>query len=135
MYKRILIHVDASVQGGHHVRHGLNLARSIGAHPILLHVTHELDSAANQDALPPSAHGLEVLRRERNQARSRGRPPDTRFERSCDVARTILRVADDEECDLIILGSTVQHDANRSCSDSIAEQVFRSAEIPVLIER
>jgi nucleotide-binding universal stress UspA family protein len=61
MYKRILIHVDGSLQGGHSVRLGVNLARTIGAHPILLYVGREGTATQVLDTPQSGEHGLELL--------------------------------------------------------------------------
>jgi nucleotide-binding universal stress UspA family protein len=135
VYKRILIHVDGSLQAGHSVRLGINLARTIGAHPILLHVSREGTASQALDLQQRSEHGLELLRRERNIASRDGRAPDARFERSRDVAETIVRVAQDENCDLIILASHRSDDLERLIGTSLAEQVMRATTIPVLIEQ
>ncbi len=135
MYKRILIHVDGSLQAGHSVRLGINLVRNIGAHPILLHVSREGTATQVMDTPQSSEHGLELLRRERNHARRDGRPPDARFERSRDVAETIIRVAQDENCDLIILASHQRDDLERLVGTGLAERVMRATAIPVLIEQ
>jgi nucleotide-binding universal stress UspA family protein len=95
------------------------------------------EDTANQvlDTAPSSEHGLEVLRRERNHGRCDGRVPDTRFERSQDVAETFIRVSEDENCDLIILASHRSHHFERSNGTSFVEQVVRATAIPVLIEQ
>jgi nucleotide-binding universal stress UspA family protein len=135
VYKRILIHVDGSLQAGHSVRLGINLARTIGAHPILLHVSREGTVSQALDSQRHSEHGLELLRRERNMASRNGRAPDARFERSHDIAETIVRVAQDENCDLIILASHRRDDLERLYETGLAEQVIRATTIPVLIEQ
>jgi nucleotide-binding universal stress UspA family protein len=135
VYKRILIYVDGSLQAGHSVRLGINLARTIGAHPILLHVSREGTASQVLESQQRSEHGLELLRRERNIASREGRAPDARFERSHDVAETIVRVARDENCDLIILASHRRDDLERLVGTSLAEQVIRATTIPVLIEQ
>jgi nucleotide-binding universal stress UspA family protein len=135
VYKRILIHVDGSLQAGHSVRLGINLARTIGAHPILLHVSRDSMDVQALDSQRHSEHGLELLRRERNMANQTGRAPDARFERSHDVAETIVRVAQDENCDLIILASHQRGDLECLIGTGLAEQVMRATTIPVLIEQ
>ena len=136
MYKRILIPVDGSLHGEHAVRLGVNLARKIGAHPILLHVAREPVVNLRQD-FPERAreHGLDLLKREREHARHEGAPPDTRFELSRNVPETIVRVAEEEQCDLIVMGSHQHSELEEAILGSVTERVVRLAKMPVLIER
>jgi nucleotide-binding universal stress UspA family protein len=110
-----------------------SLARHHGARLIVLHVIP-----------PPICHGEVVARQQPDGYReqmwdwlSRLQPPDPGVDidhrlTDGDPAAEILRVAQDDCCDLIVMGTHGRTGLGRLLMGSVAEQVVRKASCPVL---
>jgi nucleotide-binding universal stress UspA family protein len=136
---RTVLHpTDFSGHSDYAFRLACSLARDYGARLIVLHVLERpvLIYAGVMTAPPPPAPTAEerqaVLER-----LHRIEPPDpaVRVEHLLeegDPATAILQVAQERQCDLIVLGSHGRTGLGRLLLGSVAEQVVRKASCPVL---
>jgi nucleotide-binding universal stress UspA family protein len=92
------------------------LARDQGARLVVLHVMDESAPAAAVRATVPDARVRMEQRLEKG-----------------DPAETILRVASEIKCDLIVMGTQGRTGLERLVMGSVAEKVLRQATCPVLI--
>jgi nucleotide-binding universal stress UspA family protein len=130
--QRILFATDFSPCSERALAVACSLARESGAQLILLYVLP-----------PPIVHGELVARRQEpnyyEQCRKKlgelpvpeGLRTDRLFEEG-DPASVILRVAGDEKCDLIVMGTHGRTGLRRLLMGSVAENVLRKAKCPVL---
>jgi nucleotide-binding universal stress UspA family protein len=136
---KILVPVDFSDQSRNAVEYSLILARHFGAEVQLLHVWREvvvpatwgqatmLDEFAQTRAGTEMRHYLEDL--EGSGVNVRGR-----LEQG-DAVETIVRVASEEKCDLIIMGTHGRSGLSHLLRGSVAEKVLRQAGCPVVTLR
>jgi len=108
------------------------LARDYGARLVILHVCAPI-IAYGEGILPPDP---EAISREARERLDRLDIPDgIRVERQFeegDPAELILSVAQDLDCDLIVMGTHGRTWLRRLLMGSVAEQVVRRASCPVL---
>jgi nucleotide-binding universal stress UspA family protein len=135
-YHKILVALDGSPDAESALTHAISLARDQNARITLLTVGPTVNrSAAVGTAPPPDLIDVhqEILRDATDLI-----PHDigvtTRLERG-DAAATILRVARDEEDDLIVMGSHGHSRIHRALLGSISQRVLAQSEIPVLLMR
>lgn len=132
---RTILHpTDFSEQSDYAFRLACSLARDYGARLVVLHVA-ELPVAGGIDGmliLPP-ALDLEPLREKLRQLRPTD--PKVRVEHLLvegATANEILRLGQEMECDLIVLGTHGRTGLGRLLMGSVAERVVRKARCPVL---
>lgn len=111
------------------------LARDYGARLIVLHVVAPWPALASGVPVPPPDPG--VQQREAKEQLDRLEVPhaDIRAERRVEVgdpAEVVLRVAREVGASLIVLGTRGRSGLGRLLMGSVAEQVVRAAECPVL---
>lgn len=135
-YHRILVALDGSPDAEAALRHAATLARDQNARLTLLTVAPSPSTAAGAGATqPPDLLELQatILREATNWL-----PDDigvtTRLERG-DAAETILRIAREEEPDLIVMGSHGHSRFRRALLGSVSEKVLRVSAVPVLLMR
>jgi nucleotide-binding universal stress UspA family protein len=134
--QKILHPTDFSEPARYAFEFACSLARDHGAQILILHV------------LPPPLNYSEALARAapdsfRDQMWREPEqitPPDRsiRFDYLLEegpAARTILQAVKDNHCDLIIMGTHGRAGLRRVLAGSVAEEVLRTAECPVLIVR
>lgn len=131
---RVILHpTDFSDRSEPALRVARALAREHGALLIVIHVV-PVEFASETVTLPavtPDDH--ENLHR----VRSRADGPDLKYPvegrmMRGDVATTILRAADEEECGLIVMGTHGRNGFGRLLMGSVTEAVLRKAHCPVL---
>jgi nucleotide-binding universal stress UspA family protein len=135
-YHKILVALDGSSDAESALMHAISLARDQNARITLLTVGPTINRAAAVGTAPPpdllDVH-QEILRDATTLI-----PQDigvtTRLERG-DAAATILRVARDEDDDLIVMGSHGHSRIHRALLGSVSEKVLAQSEIPVLLMR
>ena len=139
---RTILHpTDFSEQAGHAFRFACSLARDHGANVVLLHVmpppypvvgemiaipplaTEEEESALMEARLYNRLHAL--------RAAETGLDTTVRLEAG-DTVETILRVAEDLNADLIVMGTHGRTGLTRLVMGSVAENVVRRAGCAVL---
>ena len=146
MYKKILIATDGSNCAQNVVEYGLQLAKSIGSSVIFVTVTElwSLRHIAEQSAIG-TANPIEafenaesdwashVLNQAGELAKKFGVTCTSIHERDRDPANGIIKTAENEGCDLIIMGSHGLRSSKNRFLGSKASEVLISSTIPVLI--
>ena len=134
MYDRILVPTDGSVGSAHVALQAIDLAETYGATIHVLHVVDESvralvagfgDEAAFED------RGREAVERVAKMARHHGIDVETAVE-SGDPAERIVDYADEIDADLIVLGTHGRSGVTRRLIGSVAENVVRQANPPVM---
>ena len=146
-YRKILVAVDGSPASGKGLREAIRLARAERAKLFILHVVDEFQAFAAMDGLVglPGADLLSALREggKRILAKAVGialkqkiKPKGILREMlSGPAAYPIVREARKLRADLIVLGTHGRRGVRRLVLGSDAEQVVRTASMPVLLVR
>jgi nucleotide-binding universal stress UspA family protein len=136
--KTILHPTDFSERSDFAFRLACSLARDYGARLIVLHVLERplLTYSGVMTAPPPPPPSPEQRQAVRQQLeRIKPTDPAIRVEhllREGNPATAILQVAQERQCDLIVIGSHGRTGLGRLLMGSVAEQVVRKASSPVL---
>lgn len=143
MYARILIPTDGSGTAGKASRHGLELARRLGAHVTFLHVLENplVAGYAAPEALPYSAQLYEDLKTAANdvlneaitRAREFGVEADTRLIENRRPVDAIHEAESDH--DLVVMGTHGRRGMDRWMFGSVAEGALRRSRRPFLLIR
>ena len=146
MYQQILVPVDGSATAAHGLAEAIRLARLTGGRLRLMHVIDELSFALTMDAYAGRAGDwLEELRVEatrlleegKAQAAAEGVPAEAVL---CDnfrgpVPERVAAEAAAWPAELIVLGTHGRRGLGRFFMGSSAEQILRTAPVPVLLVR
>ncbi len=141
LYKKILIATDGSEHTKRAIDYGIETAKSTGAK---LYAIYVIDTAAfasvPMNAAWESMYGL--LKQEGNEATryvaERAQDEGLEVERLTvegNPAEEIIKYAEKNSVDLIVMGTLGKSGLDRFLLGSIAEKVVRSSRIPVLIVR
>jgi nucleotide-binding universal stress UspA family protein len=135
-YHNILVALDGSPDAEAALGHAVSLARDQHARLTLLTVPPSPNrSAAVGTAPPPDLLDVhEEILREATDLLPHDIGVTTRLERG-DAAATILRVAREENQDLIVMGSHGHSRIHRALLGSVSERVLAQSSIPVLLMR
>jgi nucleotide-binding universal stress UspA family protein len=135
-YHRILVALDGSPDAEAALRHAATLARDQNARLTLLTVSPPPSAAAGAGATqPPDLLDLQgTILREATAWLPEDIGVTTRLERG-DPAETILRIAREEEPDLIVMGSHGRGRFRRALLGSVSERVLKASAVPVLLMR
>lgn len=130
----ILHATDFSESSEHAFELACALARDYAARLVVLHVVNTPTVMLADGALPPP---MEPLLEEARTNLDRLQAPDRsfRFERRVaqgNAAEVILKVIDELDADLVVLGTHGRTGLHRLLMGSVAEQVLRKASCPVL---
>jgi nucleotide-binding universal stress UspA family protein len=138
--KRILVPTDFSESARHALRYGQSFAKEYGAELVLLHVVENLTVGYASDLFPvPMAEVFEEisgyakaeLKKLGDEARGKGL-----FAREIVIqgkpSAEIVRVAQEETADIIVLGTHGKGMLDKALFGSTAERVIRRAPCPVL---
>ncbi|HEX2333001.1 MAG TPA: universal stress protein [Burkholderiales bacterium] len=147
-YRKILVAVDGSTASAKGLREALRLAKAEGARLFILHVVDEYPAFAALDGMMAGAPGADlvpalreggkrVLARAKTTAEKAGVPAKAvlREMLSGPAAYPIVREARKLGADLIVLGTHGRRGVRRLVLGSDAEQVVRTASVPVLLVR
>ena len=143
-YRRILVAVDGSPTSMKGLREALRLAKAERAQLVILHVVNEYYAYAMPDAgmaavdLGPLLRdgGKKIMARAAAGAAKQGvRPKTVMRETIGGAAEPIVREARRQRADLIVLGTHGRRGVRRMVLGSDAEQVVRTAPVPVLLVR
>ena len=126
MYKRIMVPLDGSDLSQTALPHALELCRGLGATLLLLYVRDTRHGSAEA-----SRRFLDFTRR---QHASDGVAIET-LVREGPVAEAIVRAAEQEQIDVIVMATHGRSGLQRAVYGSVAEQVLRSSTKPVLLVR
>jgi nucleotide-binding universal stress UspA family protein len=142
-YKRILVAVDGSPAAGKGLREGIRLAREEGAQLFLVHIVDEFYAFATLDGIAPGVDlvpalvdgGKAILAKAEAAAVKQGLKPKTVLREMVGgaAADAIVREAKKQRADLIVLGTHGRRGVRRMVMGSDAEQVVRTAPVPVLL--
>jgi nucleotide-binding universal stress UspA family protein len=135
-YHKILVALDGSADAESALMHAISLARDQHARITLLTVGPSVNrSAAVGTAPPPDLIDVhQDILREATTLIPRDVGVTTRLERG-EAAATILRIAREEDDDLIVMGSHGHSRIHRALLGSVSEKVLAQSEIPVLLMR
>lgn len=146
-YRKILVAVDGSSASGKGLREAIRLARAESAQLFIVHVVDEFQAFAALDGLAaaPAADLLPALREGGKRILARAKASaDKQGVRARTVLREVLggpaaqpivREAKKAGADLIVLGTHGRRGVRRLVLGSDAEQVVRTASVPVLLVR
>jgi nucleotide-binding universal stress UspA family protein len=148
MYKAILIATDGSNPSIMAVRHGVGLAKSMGAAVVIITVTElwsGLDIArAVESGVQSPIEQYEALAAKTAQAtldaaeaiaKDAGIACETMHVRDHAPAEGVVATAKEKGCDLIVVGTHGHRGLNRYILGSQAAKVLSLSEIPVLVVR
>jgi nucleotide-binding universal stress UspA family protein len=139
VYDRILVPTDGSPEADSFLNHAADLA---AIHDANLHVMYVVDTTGYSD-LPTDTitEGLGSMLSEQGDAAldsAEERIGDVPVERALvegSPGEKIVEYADDEGCDLIVMGTHGRGGIDRLLLGSVAERVVRTASVPVLTVR
>jgi nucleotide-binding universal stress UspA family protein len=146
-YRKILVAVDGSQTAGKGLREAMRLAKAERAKLYIVHVVDEypafaaidgMVAAAGVDLVPALREGgKRVLARAKNAADKAKLPVKTILREMIGgpAAYPIVREARKIGADLIVLGTHGRRGVRRLVLGSDAEQVVRTAQVPVLLVR
>lgn len=146
MYQRILVPVDGSETSNRGLDEALRLAAVVGGRVRVLHAIDELSFALAMDAYAGNPggwldtlrdQGAQLLARAATQAAQAGVQVDTvlRDEFRSPVHQVVNDEARDWGAELIVLGTHGRRGLGRLVMGSSAEQILRTARVPVLLVR
>jgi nucleotide-binding universal stress UspA family protein len=147
-YRKILVAVDGSAASGKGLREAIRLARAEHAKLFILHVVDEYPAFAVMDGMMAGAPGADLVPALREGGKrilakavaialkQKTKPKGILREMlSGPAAYPIVREARKVGADLIVLGTHGRRGVRRMVLGSDAEQVVRSAPVPVLLVR
>ena len=144
-YRRILVAVDGSAASSKGLREAIRLAKAEGATLCILHVVNDYLAMASMEGVAPPPDLRPLLREsgERILARAKALAAKHRLEPvvalrevpSGPAAESIVREAKKQRADLIVLGTHGRRGLRRLVLGSDAEEVVRTASVPVLLVR
>ena len=150
MFKKILVAVDGSPTSNKGYKVAVELAKSVGAKLVVLHVIDEravgIGLSASGFVAPAYVEdviaalrdaGRKVLAKAQREAQAKGQAIDAHLVESLGngVAYTILAQAKKQQADLVVLGTHGRRGLARVVVGSDAETVLREAAVPVLLVR
>lgn len=138
MYSRILVPTDGSAEVERAIEHALDLAEAHGATVHALYVVN----TASYAGLPMETawEGVDELLRSdaqsavehvRELAEARSIPVETSIVEGT-PSRCIVREAENNHCDLVVMGTHGRGGIDRLLLGSVAEKVVRASTLPVL---
>ncbi len=146
LYHLILVPVDGSPSSDKALDEAIRLARSMGARLRLLHVVDELDHVSGFESAASYVHEIIPLMREagekllaqgKRKAQDQGVSADSVLvvEGPGRICEHVAGQASLAKADLIVLGSHGRRGVARWLLGSDAEQIVRTAPVPVLVVR
>jgi nucleotide-binding universal stress UspA family protein len=140
-YERILVPTDGSDATLEAVEHAVDLAAEHGATIHALYVVNSasfaglpMDSSWENVSAMLSEEGATALDDVVAVAESHGVDVERELSDG-NPAREIVRYAEDEDCDLVVMGTHGRGGIDRLLLGSVAEKVVRSSSVPVLTVR
>ena len=146
-YKRILVAVDGSAASNKGLREAIRLAKAEGARLCIVHVVDEFPAFAAMDGMAAASTGdlvpwlreggKRVLARAQAVAEKQGVRSKAVLREMIGgpAADKVVREARKQRADLIVLGTHGRRGMRRLVLGSDAEQVVRTASVPVLLVR
>jgi nucleotide-binding universal stress UspA family protein len=141
MYERILVPTDGSESAAAAVEHGLDLAKQYDAELHVLFVADTRRVSTGAPAVSPSEvktamenRGAELTKRVAERAQEAGIDVVTAVREGA-PDETIRTYAEEESCDLIVMGTHGRTGLERYLLGSVTERTLRRARVPVLTVR
>ncbi|TAK86805.1 MAG: universal stress protein [Betaproteobacteria bacterium] len=144
-YRRILVAVDGSPAAAKGLREAIRLAGEEGAQLFILHVVDEFYAFANLDGMAPGVDLVPVFREGGRRVLDKAKTIATKAKLKVTTvmretvggpaADIIVREAKKQRADCIVLGTHGRRGVRRLVLGSDAEQVVRTATVPVLLVR
>ena len=145
MYKRILLPTDGTEFCERATRHGMDLAKLLGASVVGVTVTQPLHSAVPRSLLPKDIAGIihsetvkladEKLSAIRKAAAAAGVQADLEHVSNDHPWQGIVDTANDKNCDLIVMASHGRRGLAGIVLGSETHKVLTHSKIPVLVVR
>ncbi|MCA1395816.1 universal stress protein [Bradyrhizobium sp. BRP56] len=140
MYRHVLIPTDGSELAEQGVKHGLALAKSVGAKVSVIFVVEPLSEIGGRyrDLLARFAEirkeeATSALDRAAHAAREAGVPCETSQAESGQPHQAIIAAAADKGCDLIVMSSHGRSGLSKLLIGSVTNKVLTQAKTPVLV--
>jgi nucleotide-binding universal stress UspA family protein len=138
LYERILVPTDGSAASRPAIEHAIELAAT---HDATLHAIYVINTASFA-SIPTEGswegvsemlarEGGEALESVTEEAETHGVPVET-VQVDGSPSREIVRYAEENGCDLIVMGTHGRGGIDRLLLGSVAEKVVRSSSVPVL---
>ncbi len=139
MFQKILLAVDGSSCGEQAAQVGLGLAGQLSSRVVLVHVLDGWPRAYSRVTQmgweEAKVQGQQLLAQWQTEAQQRGLEAETRLRELAGPAEGIVEVAQQEHCDLIVMGTHGREGLAHLLLGSVAERVTRLAPVPVLLIR
>ena len=146
MYKKIFVPIDGSPTSNRGLDEAIKLAKEQGAALQLFHLVNELVAVSSIDGAAMytgdliemlRADGKKILAKAEARAIKKGVTPESVIKESLGgtAADAIVKQAKKWRADLIVLGTHGRRGIKRLVMGSDAEEVIRSAPVPVLLVR
>lgn len=146
MFASLLVGTDGSETAKTAVRHAIDLARELGARLLIVSAYEPVSNLRLREerlGLPQDAQWmtgpredvLAMLEEAAGEARSVGLEAVETFARQGDAADAIIDVAEEQHCDLIVVGNRGMTGAKRFLLGSVPNKVSHHAPCSVLIVR
>ena len=146
MYQRILVPVDGSPTSNAGLAEAIKLAKLTGARVRLLHLIHEMPYVMSADGYGSVAvdmlaslkdAGTSILEKARIQVEAQGIAVDTVLldTYGARLSELVIKQVEEWGADLIVLGTHGRRGVGRLLLGSDAEQIVRTATVPVLLIR
>ena len=147
MYRKILTVTFGSELSNKAVKEAAQLAKHLGARLMVLHVRSPLEMPDHAEGgaltrLGEEKIGEEIAEVERSflegaveLAAAEGVDAETAFIVDLSAHDAIVRVAQEQQCDLIVMGTRIRHGIEGYFVKSTTQKVLGSTDIPMLLVR
>jgi nucleotide-binding universal stress UspA family protein len=135
MISKILIAVDGSKNADKAFEYACHLASKTGASLLILHVSEELPTVGYSINKEIERDHTEMLQKYQSRAKKASTHVDVMEAKANDVAEEVLRTADKENIDTIVIGSRGISEAKMFLLGSVSYKVSHYATRPVVIVR
>jgi nucleotide-binding universal stress UspA family protein len=145
MYRRILLPTDGTEFCERAIRHGIDLAKIVGAKVVGVTVTQPLHSALPLSLIPRDLAGIihsetvklaeEKLAVIERFAQAAGVQAENVQQSNDHPWEEILKIAKDKQCDLIVMASHGRRGVSALVLGSETQKVLTHSTIPVLVVR
>jgi len=148
MFKKILILTDGSALSAQAANKGVSFARSTGAEIVTLHVTQPFAATVGFDGMAAAyaitdedydktaaQQAQTYIKAVIDRAETAGVKATGKVASNFNVADGIVQVAEEENCDLIFIGSHGRSGLSRLLLGSVTMKVLSLTKTPVLVYR
>ena len=147
MYRRILLATDGSDLSLHAIDHGIALARTTGATVVGVYASPPFAAPSGFEFIPATLLPIEAYEESTREAakrllgdvaaraRAAKVPCKVRHVRSLPPADAIVAIAQDEKCDLVVMGSHGYAALKQVWLGSVTTRVLARCTVPVLVHR